>query len=200
METKTNIRFEWQRAKPLDLSFKALDNLYNWSSENYKDAPSAYRMLGLPVRQINSNRYATASLLLNDNRLSGDEGLSGLRALVNALLVQPDALCWLDLSRNRLTDVTDELFLFPNLRTLYLHDNAVTSVCVAGKLRRLPALRTLTLQNNPVASVHDYRVTVIRLLPRLASLDFVRVTDDERTRLASATVEKALKSNKIYVL
>lgn len=182
--------FAYKRAKPLDLSFKELESLRDVAYGTALRTPgfvNSYRTLGLPPRR--NGGYATASLSLAHNRLTG--GLDGLRPLVRRAFHRPDALCWLDVSHNRLARVPDRLADFPNLRTLYVHHNDVASLWAAtDALRRLPGLRSLTLQNNPAAAVPGYRAAVLLMLPRLAVLDFVRVTDDERRALPPAWVKR----------
>lgn len=190
MPGAVDVPFSWKRAKPLDLSFEGLESLGAVGELRAVAAGfvSSYRMRGLPPSSADG-RYKTASVLLNGNRLTG--GLEGIRSVLDRLLYRPDALCWLDVSRNRLTDVADELLEFPNLRTLYAHHNDLASLCAVRGLNRLPALRSLTLQNNPVAAVCGYRPAVLFLLPRLSSLDFVVVTDSERRQLPPVSVRRA---------
>lgn len=190
------VPFQYKRAKPLDLSFEKAETLQGkeFSIFSSGTAADSYRMLGSPPRSA-LGRYKTASLLLGHNRIAGD--LHGIRALVAELLVRPEALCWLDVSHNRLTDISvDELLGFPNLRTLYVHHNDLDSWCAVQALDRLPALRSLTLQHNPVAAVSGYRTAVLFLLPRLISLDFVLVTDAERRRLPPVLVQRAVASQR----
>lgn len=186
-----NVSFAYKRAKPLDLSFENLKSLNNIDEfRGYTTGfVSSYRMMGLPPKS--HDRYVTASMLLNNNRLTG--ALDGIRTFVEKFLYQPDALCWLDLSHNRLTDVSDELLTFPNLRTLYMHHNQLASLCTVQTLNRLPGLRSLTMQENPLSAVDEYRSAIIFLLPRLASLDFVFVTAVERHRPPPTAVQRAVK-------
>lgn len=168
----------YKRAKPLDLSFENLKSLTDFGQIRALSVGfvSSCRMLGLPA--MFNGRYKTSSLLLNNNRLTGD--LEGIRVLTAKLFHQPHALRWLDVSSNRLTDVPAELGCFPNLRTLYMHHNELASLCAVRRLSQVTGLRSLTLTNNPVAAVHGYRATVMFLLPQLISLDFAAVTNTER--------------------
>lgn len=186
-----NVSFEYKRAKPLDLSFENLKSFNNVDEFRVYTTGfvSSYRMLGLPRKS--RNRYVTASMLLNNNQLTG--GLEGIRTFVEKLFKQPDALCWLDLSHNQLTDISGELLTFPNLRTLYMHHNLLARLCAVQTLNRLPGLRSLTMQENPLSEIHGYRSAIIFLIPRLACLDFVLVTAIERHMLPPTSVQRAVK-------
>lgn len=190
---RSSVPFAYKRAKPLDMSFEMAASLGACEFHVFQsDSLSAYRMLGVPPKS--SGRYKTASMLLNFNRLTG---LDGIRTLAVRMLYQPDALCWLDVSDNRLDGVpVGELSEFPNLRTLYLHRNRLTAVETVADLGRLPGLRYLTLQHNPLATGHGYRATVLALLPRLTGLDFVRVTDGERLALPPVSVQRIVDQEK----
>ncbi|XP_025196236.1 leucine-rich repeat-containing protein 51-like [Melanaphis sacchari] len=187
----TKVPFSYIRAKPLDLSFEDLESLESSSLRVFSTGfVSSYRMLGVPAGR--DGRYKTASLLLGHNRLTG--GLDDIRQLVDRLFRQPDALCWLDLSHNRLTDVSDALLGFPNLSTLYLHHNRLASLCVVARIDRLPRLRSLTLQNNPVAEHRGYRTAVLTALRRITRLDFVSVTGGERRLLPPTPLQGFIKN------
>ncbi|XP_060876184.1 leucine-rich repeat-containing protein 51-like [Metopolophium dirhodum] len=185
------VPFSYKRAKPLDLSFEDLESLAPSSLRVFSTGfVSSYRMLGVPAKR--DGRYKTASMLLSHNRLTG--GLDDIRLLVDKLFWQPNALCWLDLSHNQLTDLSDVLLGFPNLSTLYLHHNRLASLCVVARINRLPRLRSVTLQNNPVAEYHGYRTAVLSVLKRITRLDFVSVTDSERRLLPPIALESFIKN------
>ncbi|XP_008184285.1 leucine-rich repeat-containing protein 51-like [Acyrthosiphon pisum] len=185
------VPFLYKRAKPLDLSFEDLESLEPSSLRVFSSGfVSSYRMLGVPAKR--DGRYKTASLLLSHNRLTG--GLDDIRLLVDRLFWQPNALCWLDLSHNQLTDLSDVLLGFPNLSTLYLHHNRLASLCAVVRINRLPRLRSVTLQNNPVAEYRGYRTAVLSLLKRITRLDFVSVTESERRLLPPIALESFIKN------
>ncbi|KAF0770737.1 leucine-rich repeat-containing protein 51-like [Aphis craccivora] len=192
MTTKSKkVPFSYKKAKPLDLSFEDLKSLEPSTLRVFSTGfVSSYRMLGVPSKR--DGRYKTASLLLSHNRLTG--GLDDIRLLVDRLFRQPDALCWLDLSHNRLTDLSDTLLGFPNLCTLYLHHNRLASLCVVARINRLPRLRSLTLQNNPVAVYRGYRTAVLTVLRRITRLDFVIVTNGERRLLPPIYLQSFIKN------
>ncbi|XP_022181501.1 leucine-rich repeat-containing protein 51-like [Myzus persicae] len=187
----TKVPFSYKQAKPLDLSFENLKSLEPTSLRVFSTGfVSSYRMLGVPAQR--NGRYKTASLLLSHNRLTGD--LKDIQLLVDKLFQQPNALCWLDLSHNQLTDVSDVLLGFPNLSTLYLHHNRLATLCAVARIDRLPRLRSLTLQNNPVAEHYGYRTAVLSMLKRITRLDFVSVTDSERRLLPPIALESFIKN------
>uniref|UniRef100_A0A2S2PGE6 Leucine-rich repeat-containing protein 51 n=1 Tax=Schizaphis graminum TaxID=13262 RepID=A0A2S2PGE6_SCHGA len=185
------VPFSYKRAKPLDLSFEDLESLEPSSMRALTTGfVSSYRMLGVPAKR--DGKYKTASMLLSHNRLTGD--LDDIRLLVDKLFRQPDALCWLDLSHNRLTDVSDALLGFPNLSTLYLHHNLLATICVLARINQMPQLRSLTLQNNPLAEYRGYRTVVLAVLRKITRLDFVIVTDSERRLLPPAPLQTFIKN------
>jgi len=183
------VPFSYKRAKPVDLTFEDLTSLDMSAMRAFtSDFVRTYRMLGAPAKV--HGRYRTASLLLNNNRLTGS--LDGIRAVVDRLFDRSDALSWLDVSHNRLTGIASELLGFPNLRTLYMHHNDLRNMCAVESLSQASALRSFTLYGNPVAAIDGYRTTVVRLLPQLTALDFVRVTRDERCRLPPAAMHTTI--------
>ncbi|XP_060845715.1 leucine-rich repeat-containing protein 51-like [Rhopalosiphum padi] len=187
----TKVPFSYKRAKPLDLSFEDLESLEPSLMRVLTTGfVSSYRMLGVPTKR--DGKYKTASMLLSHNRLTG--GLDDIRLLVDKLFRQPDALCWLDLSHNRLTDVSDALFGFPNLSTLYLHHNLLATMCVLTRINQIPQLRSLTLQNNPLAEYRGYRTVVLAVLRKITRLDFVIVTDSERRLLPPIPLQSFIKN------
>ena len=61
----------------------------------------------------------------------------------------------------------------PRLRELYLRKNSIRDINEIGCLKNLPKLRVLWLSDNPCASVEQYRMTVLKNLPKLTKLDTV---------------------------
>ncbi|KAJ7388247.1 hypothetical protein OS493_038982, partial [Desmophyllum pertusum] len=74
----------------------------------------------------------------------------------------------------------------PRLRELYLRKNSIRDINEIGCLKNLPKLRVLWLSDNPCASVEQYRMTVLKNLPKLTKLDTVVV---EETEVLEATKE-----------
>ncbi|XP_037967987.2 zinc finger CCCH domain-containing protein 13 isoform X1 [Plutella xylostella] len=65
------------------------------------------------------------------------------------------------------------------LRELYVRKNEIRDLSEIRHLRRLPALTSLWLEENPCTQHPQYRMTVLRNLPRLEKLDNVPVNPDE---------------------
>ena len=61
----------------------------------------------------------------------------------------------------------------PRLRELYLRKNCIRDISEIGCLKNLPKLRVLWLSDNPCANVEQYRMTVLKNLPKLTKLDTV---------------------------
>ncbi len=57
---------------------------------------------------------------------------------------------WIDLSHNRLTELSADLGELQNLKTLYLHANYLSSFNELDKIKRANQLRTLTIHANPI--------------------------------------------------
>ncbi|KAJ7369740.1 hypothetical protein OS493_036771 [Desmophyllum pertusum] len=91
----------------------------------------------------------------------------------------------LSLSVNNITSLKDFAHC-PRLRELYLRKNSIRDINEIGCLKNLPKLRVLWLSDNPCASVEQYRMTVLKNLPKLTKLDTVVV---EETEVLEATKE-----------
>jgi U2 small nuclear ribonucleoprotein A' len=72
----------------------------------------------------------------------------------------------------------------PALEMLILTGNRVTSLKSVLALSELRTLKVLSLLHNPVARKEHYRLFVVHHLPALTTLDFSRVTDEERSQAA----------------
>ncbi|KAK3909947.1 Leucine-rich repeat-containing protein 51 [Frankliniella fusca] len=158
---------------PVDFSFKRLTSL---DELHANESPKAQRTRRAPV-QLQNKRFVSASLWLNHNQLTD---VRGLASLMRGLIAQPDALGWLDLSFNNLTDIADDVLQFPQLRILYLHGNQLTKLNSVAKLRHLQKLRNLTLRGNPIDEIPSYRSYIISIIPQITRLDFVPISAGER--------------------
>ncbi|CAL1536041.1 unnamed protein product [Lymnaea stagnalis] len=85
------------------------------------------------------------------------------------------------LSINKLTTLRDFAHCY-NLQELYVRTNNIQCLGDIHYLKNLPKLRSLWLSENPCATKDNYRMTVLKTLPRLQKLDNVVVTEDELTR------------------
>uniref|UniRef100_A0A453JF75 U2A'/phosphoprotein 32 family A C-terminal domain-containing protein n=1 Tax=Aegilops tauschii subsp. strangulata TaxID=200361 RepID=A0A453JF75_AEGTS len=88
-------------------------------------------------------------------------------------------------SHNRINHICSNIGeLLPNLHTLVLMNNDITSLAEIDPLAALPKLKSLYLLENPVTEKPDYRFYVIHGLKHLMSLDFEKVKPQERTTAA----------------
>lgn len=101
------------------------------------------------VQKINKKQVVsrTTSLFLRYNKITSIEGF---RACIQPLFPQWEYLMWVDLSHNRLIELTTDLATLPNLKTLYLHVNYIPSFKEIEKLKGSQLLRTLTIHGNPI--------------------------------------------------
>ena len=98
------------------------------------------------------------------------------------LLVNTHKITWIDLSFNKIKQLTDDLVHLTGLKVslnvikiivimrifqvLYLHSNLLSSVKVISVLSTLSRLNRLTLHCNPLATKPGYRPQIIATLPR----------------------------------
>lgn len=66
-----------------------------------------------------------------------------------------------------------------NLQELYLRQNKISDLNELCYLQNLPKLKKLWLEENPCAELPNYRLIVLRTLPKLVSLDNVPFSEDE---------------------
>jgi len=135
---------------------------------------SASSLLGLK-KDIDLPKLGAQFLRVNNNRL---ETLQGFGHVMDLLLLEPAKLCWLDLSFNRLTSISEELASFTQLKSLYLHGNKIADISEVEKLIPLTKLITLTLHGNGLHGLDNYQSFVIITLPWIKRLDFVCTTLD----------------------
>jgi len=89
-------------------------------------------------------------------------------------------LQWIDLSHNYLEELNEELTLFPNLKTLYLHCNYIIDMNQFIKLKNLSMLKSLTVHGNPIVRIPNFRLYLIDIFPNLKKLDTVLVSKKEK--------------------
>ena len=68
----------------------------------------------------------------------------------------------------------------PNLRELYLRNNLIADLKEITYLADCENLKILWLSENPICDIKNYRAKVISILPQIAKLDDVMVTDAEK--------------------
>lgn len=91
-----------------------------------------------------------------------------------------ERLHWLDLQHNYLTTVSEELNVFKQLKTLYLHANYIPSIKEFTNIRGLTQLRNLTVHGNPLVRIPNFRLFFIAIFPNLKKLDTVLISKKER--------------------
>jgi len=149
-----------------DLSVRFVQNI-NRSYRNLRNLNLSYNEI--PDASNLRLLQTLKTLNLSHNRLNSISNIA-LRNLVE-----------LDVSFNALFYI-DELkgAQLPQLITLDLSHNHLTTPRAVAALRNLPNLQRLSLQGNPLTSRADYRYIIIRTLPTLTHLDGRRITDHER--------------------
>ncbi|CAG6004788.1 unnamed protein product [Menidia menidia] len=130
-----------------------------------------------PLKKNSEGKYLSASLRLSNNNISD---LYGLQRTVSHFLAEPSNLAWLDLSFNKITHIDQALCELHELRVLYLHGNNISVLSEVDTLAVLPHLHSITLHGNPVETNKTYRNRVIAALPRLKTMDFSGVTQQDR--------------------
>jgi len=119
----------------------------------------------------------TTILKLNNNALAK---LTDFMPVMSVLVFDPHALTMLDLSFNQFKKVPSEISVLLNLALLYLHANELKTLNDLDTVYQLPSLRGLTCHGNPVEETAGYRPFIIAACPQLTSLDFNRITVNER--------------------
>lgn len=121
------------------------------------------------------------TLLLNNNEI---RTINSLLPTLELVMNAPSKLKWLDLSFNYLTKIEPEILNFPELKTLYLHGNYISSLEEVRKLSELPDLISLTLHGNPIEQIPGYRMDVVGVMYSkylsLKKLDSVVITRKEQ--------------------
>jgi len=69
----------------------------------------------------------------------------------------PEDIAWLDLSFNDISEVSEDILEFPNLKMIYLHGNKIKRFADLARLQHLPNLYSLTLHGNPIENYPNYR-------------------------------------------
>ena len=121
--------------------------------------------------------------------------LNGLASILNDhILLSPHRLCWIDFSHNQISEISDDLLTIKSLSILYFHCNNIKSKKQILKLQNLPQLTKLTMFGNPAEQKDGYRTWMIASFPNVRSLDFIRVTPDDKL---VANTDINLAKNKI---
>ncbi|SCU98939.1 LAFA_0G20978g1_1 [Lachancea sp. 'fantastica'] len=158
------------------------------------DAPKYYNNIG------NGTHNTEMTVVLRDLQLENDN--EAMPAVIRKYL--PSATQILDLTNNDLTAIPDlraktsitTLLLSRNrihgidgsslprhLRSLVLANNGISKLGDLQGLRKSPrTLRNLVLRGNQVCYLENYRLYTLSLVPQLQTLDFSKISDDERQK------------------
>ena len=100
------------------------------------------------------------------------------------------------INNNRLSKIEKGLARnVPNLESLIMQNNMFEELEDITPLSEFQSLKFLSLVGNPVAKKPAYRQAVIKMLPQLKVLDFLKVKPSEREESA----EKGSKKQKVNV-
>ena len=129
------------------------------------------------IQKVKRNKSRSKCLRLNNNSLITVDGLPDI---LSSLFLQPLYLSWLDLSFNRLAEISAIFCDLPYLQILYLHGNCIKVLSQVENLRPVTQLKKLTLHGNPIENVKNYRNTVLTIIPSLNEFDFSCVVKSDR--------------------
>ena len=124
---------------------------------------------------VKKTEVRTTSLFLRYNKLRSVEGFL---EITQQLLHGPrfEQLSWIDLSHNRLTQISKELQGLPQLKNLYLHVNFITNFKEFENLKEAKLLRTFTIHGNPIENYPEFRCLLTCILPTLQKIDSALLT------------------------
>lgn len=121
------------------------------------------------------------SIDLSDNEIQRFENFPRMQRLRMLLL-----------NNNRISRIADALGdSLPNLDTLVLTNNYISSLSEIDGLASFKKLTALSLLHNPVTRRKHYRYYVIHKVPTLKDLDFKRIRPQERQEAAKLFLSKA---------
>lgn len=155
---------------PLDYSFMNI----NIPADAEVEEPREIK--GKKIVRNSDNKYNSKCLKFNNNVI-GD--VSGLMSFAQSVLIDPEALSWIDLCCNEITKIDPVFCDFPNLQILYLHGNQINDIREVDKLGGMKTLRKLSLHGNPIDNIKGYRSYVLAAIPHLISFDMSTVTKQE---------------------
>lgn len=124
------------------------------------------------------NKIICNVVKLSYNDLNSVIGLSQLRIFFPYF--EPNNILWLDISYNSIENFDKEFLSLENLQTIYLHGNLIELYREIEKLQIFKKLTKLTLHANPIELRANYKFNVMKRLPKLKSLDFIRITPNDQ--------------------
>lgn len=158
-------------SSPLDFSFKSLERVQDALEEEPR--PVRHKI----ERTEGSGQFKSNSVRFCNNNISNLENLS---STLEQLLENPLELAWLDLSFNDISTIDKVLLQYPKLKILNLHANSIEKLSEVDKLAELPELISLTLHGNDIEDLPSYKQHIISTLPRLKTLDYTPITNQNR--------------------
>lgn len=136
--------------------------------------------------KIKFKKY-TNSLNVSNNKLENCDGIVGfLDAVLPDLtfktsndITKVDLLQWIDLSRNKLTCLSQDLAELKFLKILYVHGNNIQEIEKVLVLKKCRSLTNLTLYGNPIDHIKGYRHFIIEMCPILEKFDSAVISEKE---------------------
>lgn len=86
---------------------------------------------------------------------------------------------WIDISRNKLTDISEDICELPFLKILYVHGNNIQEIGKVTALAGCKSLTSLTLYGNPIDHIKGYRGFIIEMCQLLEKLDGAVISEKE---------------------
>jgi len=177
VETSAKLDAAWKRRKSVITALQTSRDAAKLAVAQTGAKPASASAEEESAEEADRPLLPATALRVNNNQI---ESLVGAPKALDSLLVEPQALAWLDLSFNALTTIDSEVLQFPHLKVLYLHGNAIADMMEVDKLTDLPQLMSLTLHGNPIEELGNYHLYVISQIPQLKNLDFSSVTKGNR--------------------
>lgn len=134
--------------------------------------------------KITYKKYVNAFNVSN-NKLNT---LSGLYSVLMELLPElsfksklnkVELLQWIDISRNKLTEIQADICQLPYLKILYVHGNNIQEIEKVTVLSQCKSLTSLTLYGNPIDHIRGYRHFIIEMCPLLEKFDSALISEKE---------------------
>ena len=112
-----------------------------------------------------------------------------------AIALDTTAILWLDLSFNSISKISDTIVNnFPNLSTLHLHVNQISSFAEVKKLANLTDLKALSLHGNPIEERKHYRNFCLHTCPHLHKFDMSPVTEKQKRSVSKGRGKKRTRA------
>ena len=134
--------------------------------------------------KLKFKKYCNAFNVSNNKLTTIDGIVSVLTALLPELtfpskLTKVELIQWIDISRNKLTDISREICELPFLKILYVHGNNIQEIGKVTALGKCKSLTSLTLYGNPIDHIKGYRNFIIEMCPLLEKLDGAVISEKE---------------------